>query len=300
MTFSQFPSIDRTVCHLIQRTAFTIACIVGLARFCGAQCCGCSSGSAANLAVTRPFGSQEDSGPRCAEPAVQPKTSVERPVSPKLLIPNILQDQRTTFLFPVQVGKGHHLQKVLPLIGITAGLVVLDPYDTPYFRNNSGFSSFKTGPLRGRNTTLAMMAVPVGLYLSGAARHSSYAKNTALLAAESIVDAQILSLGIKLATGRSHPSDIPPHGNFRNTWFKYTGTLTNPGSFPSGHAITAFAIAAVLARRYRRHRWVPFVAYTGATLVALTRIPDQAHFPSDIFAGSAMGYILGHYVIFPH
>jgi membrane-associated phospholipid phosphatase len=300
MTFSQSPSIHRTVSHLIQCTAFTIACIVGLARFCGAQCCGCSSSSVANLAVTRPFGSQEDSGPRCAEPAVQPKTSVERPVSPKLLIPNILHDQRTTFLFPVQVAKGHHLQKVLPLLGITAGMVVLDPYDEPYFRNSSGFNSFKTGPLRGRNTTLAMMAAPVGLYLGGLARHDSYAKNTALLAAESIVDAQILSLGIKLATGRSHPSDIPPHGNFRNTWFKYNGTLTNPGSFPSGHATTAFAIAAVLARRYRQHRWVPFVAYTGATFVALTRIPDQAHFPSDIFAGSAMGYILGHYVIFPH
>jgi membrane-associated phospholipid phosphatase len=132
------------------------------------------------------------------------------------------------------------------------------------------------------------------------AREDFYQKNTAMLAGEAIVDVQLVSFGLKILTGRSHPSDIPVNGNFRNTWFQYNGTVTNPGSFPSGHAITAFATAAVIAKRYKRHRWVPWVVYTGATVIALSRIPDQAHFPSDVFAGAAMGYILGRFVAPSH
>jgi len=227
-------------------------------------------------------------------------TTEERPIPPKLLVTNIVKDQKNAWLFPRQVVKGRHLKPTLILVAGTAALVVLDPYIEPYFRNNSGFASFKTGALRGRNTTIAILAAPTALYIAGIARHDSYAKNTALLAAEAIVDAQILSLGIKAVTGRSHPSDIPVHGNFRDTWFKYNGTITNPGSFPSGHAMTAFATAAVIAKRYPRHRWVSYLVYAGATAIALSRLPDQAHFPSDIFAGAAMGYILGRFVVPSH
>jgi len=90
---------------------------------------------------------------------------------------------------------------------------------------------------------------------------------------------------------------IPPHGDFTHTWFKYPGTFGNSGSFPSGHAIAAFSVASVFACRYRRRRWVPWVAYGGATVIALSRIPVQAHFPSDVFVGATLGYVIGHYVV---
>src|SRR6184192_4438522 len=53
--------------------------------------------------------------------------------------------------------------------------------------------------------------------------------------------------------------------------------------FPSGHSIGAFSLATVFARRYREHRWVPWVAYGLAGLVSFSRITAQAHFPSDVF-----------------
>ena len=99
----------------------------------------------------------------------------------------------------------------------TVGLVVSDPYSEPYFRNSSGFNTYKMGPLRGRNTTLAITLTPVTFYLTGLAKHSRHAQSAALLAAEGIADTQILSLVMKQIDGRLPRSDIPPHGNFRDT-----------------------------------------------------------------------------------
>lgn len=221
----------------------------------------------------------------------------ERPTSLKLLVPNILHDQKPIWTFPLKVAEGKHWK---PLVGITlatVGLVVLDPYSEPYFRNSPGFSAYKTGPLRGRNTTLAVTLTPVAFYLTGLAKHSRHSQNTALLAAEGIADTQLLSLVMKHIDGRLTPSDIPPHGNFRDTWFKYKGTFTNGGSFPSGHAASAFAVATVIANRYRQHRWIPWFSYGAAAFVALTRVPDQAHFPSDVFMGTVLGYTISHFVV---
>jgi hypothetical protein len=222
-----------------------------------------------------------------------------REVSLRRLVPNILEDQKPIWSFPLHVVKGEHLKPTLIVAGATAALVALDPHDEPYFRNNSGFKSFKTGPLRGRNTSLGITLAPAGLYLAGLAKKDSYAETTALLAAEALADTQILSLGMKGIDGRLHPSDIPVHGDFTHTWFKYGGTVFNPGSFPSGHATSAFAVASVFSARYGRRRWVPWVAYGLATFVSLSRIPDQAHFPSDVFAGAALGYAVSRFVVLP-
>jgi membrane-associated phospholipid phosphatase len=56
-------------------------------------------------------------------------------------------------------------------------------------------------------------------------------------------------------------------------------------------------VAAVISARYREHRWIPLAAYGAAALLALSRLPAQAHFPSDIFIGAAMGYGIGHFVV---
>jgi membrane-associated phospholipid phosphatase len=57
-------------------------------------------------------------------------------------------------------------------------------------------------------------------------------------------------------------------------------------SFPSSHAANAFAIAWVLARRWRRGALLFFLA---ATVVALSRVYLDRHFPSDVLVGAAIG-----------
>jgi undecaprenyl-diphosphatase len=58
-------------------------------------------------------------------------------------------------------------------------------------------------------------------------------------------------------------------------------------SFPSGHAVIAFAIAGLLAP-YLSRRWTVAV-YTLAALNAFARIYLGAHNPLDVIAGAALG-----------
>jgi membrane-associated phospholipid phosphatase len=59
-------------------------------------------------------------------------------------------------------------------------------------------------------------------------------------------------------------------------------------SFPSAHAITAFALAFAVAAIWPRIRGV-MLAY--ALLIAFTRLVLLAHHPSDVVAGAAIGII---------
>jgi len=231
-------------------------------------------------------------------PGSQPATAGEEtPISPVRLVSNILHDQKPIWTFPWKAVRGQHWKPVLGVAIGTAALIALDPHIERHFHDNSGYSSYKTGPLRGRNSTLAITLTPAVFYVTGLVTHSSKERNTGMLAAEAVADTQLVSLVTKHAIGRLIPSEIPPHGDLTHTWFKYKGSFTNAGSFPSGHSASAFAVATVISERYRQKRWVPLVAYGVATALALTRLPDQAHFPSDIFIGAALGYGIGHFIV---
>jgi hypothetical protein len=124
--------------------------------------------------------------------------------------------------------------------------------------------------------------MPVAFYVTGLAKHSAHARNTGLLAAEGLVGAQIVSFVMKQAAGRLKPSDIPPGGNLRDTWFKYKGGLTNGGSFPSGHSASAFAVATVIAEK------VP-----GTSVDTLGSLRD-GHIPLAVPAARAGALSIGH------
>jgi membrane-associated phospholipid phosphatase len=61
-------------------------------------------------------------------------------------------------------------------------------------------------------------------------------------------------------------------------------------SFPSGHAIVAFALAGIVAP-YLSRRWT-IAAYVAALAVAFSRIYLAAHNPIDVVAGAAAGLVI--------
>lgn len=65
-------------------------------------------------------------------------------------------------------------------------------------------------------------------------------------------------------------------------------------SFPSGHSAAAFALAAVLAMYYRRLRWLFWLLAIGC---AFSRYLNAVHWPSDCWAGAALGYTVGWLVL---
>jgi len=220
---------------------------------------------------------------------------VEREVSWRTLPRNFLLDQKDIWLFPVRLAEGRHWLPAVAVTGVTAGLIAADPHDTPYFRRTARFDGFNK-VFSGRNTSAIMAGVPSAFLVVGYFRHDSFTEHTALLAGEAYADSAIVDVAMKMTTRRLRPSDIAPNGNFSDTFFNshkgFSGTST---SFPSGHAAAAFSIATVFAHRYRQHRWVPWVAYGVAATIGFSRLTTQAHFPSDVFLGAALGYSIARF-----
>ena len=222
----------------------------------------------------------------------------EREVSWKKIVPNFLDDQKNIWLFPTKVARGSHVFPTLGVLGVTGGLLAADPIEGRYFRANSDSYHRFDRIFAGTNTTAGILAVPAAFYFIGLARKDSYSEHTALLSAEAVADVEIPNVILRLSTRRLRPADVPVNGNFSDTWFDSgANPIKAKGSFASGHAASAFAIATIVARRYSNHRWVPFVAYGTAGFVAFTRVSTNAHFLSDAFFGSALGYTVGRFVV---
>jgi len=192
---------------------------------------------------------------------------------------------------------GQHWKPTLAVVGITAGLIALDPHDTPYFRRTNNFSVLPK-VFKVTTTERVFLGLPVAEYFFGLARHNAYDRQTGFFAAESLADVDLVLGVMRSVDGRLHPRDIPPYGDYTHTWFKAKGTYFNRGSFPSGHTAGAFAVATVFSRRYgKKHRWVPVLAYSLATTTGMERIVSSAHFPSDVFLGAALAYAISRYVV---
>ncbi len=69
-------------------------------------------------------------------------------------------------------------------------------------------------------------------------------------------------------------------------------------SFPSGHASATFATATVLGRRLGVKAGLP--AFALATYVAVSRVQENKHFPSDVVFGAALGIACGRAVTAAH
>lgn len=223
--------------------------------------------------------------------------ATERQVSWHSLPKDFLHDQKGIWLFPTQLAKGKHWIPTIGITGLTAGLIVADPHAMPYFRSHRGNLDDINDVLATSVTTAAVIGVPATLMAAGYARHDDYQVSTALLAGEAYANSAVVDLVIKAITRRQRPIDVAPTGSYHNTFFAGGKSPFKGSSFPSGHAIGAFSVATVIAKRYRNHKWVPWLAYGFATTVGLSRISTLSHFPSDVFLGGALGYAITNYAV---
>jgi undecaprenyl-diphosphatase len=95
---------------------------------------------------------------------------------------------------------------------------------------------------------------------------------------------------LKGVIGRGRPFVGGAPDAFHYSHFAWTEAYA---SFPSGHAVTAFALAFALASLSPKWR-VTIWAY--AVLIAITRLVLLAHHPSDVLAGALVG-VLGAMVV---
>jgi undecaprenyl-diphosphatase len=93
-----------------------------------------------------------------------------------------------------------------------------------------------------------------------------------------------VSQGLKGLIDRDRPFDTYP----------YIEKLSSGGdsSFPSGHTLEAFAMAASISFLFSRKRII-IPVYLWAFLVAYSRMALGVHYPTDVLAGMILGTVLG-------
>jgi hypothetical protein len=148
-------------------------------------------------------------------------------------------------------------------------------------------------------TALGLTYTPVllgGMYLYGYVADDSKMRKTVLLTVESVILTGFFVQTLKYTTQRHRPYT----GDGPHTWdgLELHGSNSKL-SFPSGHASTDFAIATVIASEYDNFI-VPPLAYGIATITALNRISHNDHWSSDVFVGSAIGYLVGKTIVASH
>ena len=109
---------------------------------------------------------------------------------------------------------------------------------------------------------------------------NQYLEDTIFLSFQSLLLTQVLTEALKNSVNRIRPTNSPD-----NPFVRGSGN-----SFISGHASGTWSVATIAAGRYPE---IKEVSYGLAAAVALARIYEDAHWASDIFAGSVAGYGIG-------
>jgi membrane-associated phospholipid phosphatase len=171
---------------------------------------------------------------------------------------------------------------------ITAAVVDEDEEIQGWVQSHRSASTDKVArlakPLGNGKYTLPALGT---LYCYGHFFESERARRAALYGVESFIITGIFTETIKHVSHKHRPTseslDDP-------LWDGPRMARANL-SFPSGHAASAFAVATVVASEYGDNALVPPLMYGAATLCALSRVNDNAHWVSDVLLGSAIGHL---------
>jgi membrane-associated phospholipid phosphatase len=179
--------------------------------------------------------------------------------------------------------------------GVAAGFFTQDDKIKIWVQQNKTDSTSHLADDISKLYTYSFPAI-AGLGLYGYLAADQKATTSFLLGTESAIITAAFVQTLKRSTGRHRPYT----GDSHDTWSGPTLSGHNDHlSFPSGDASTAFAMASVVASEYD-NMIVPPLVYTASLLVALERVYNNAHWSSDVFLGSAIGYFTGKSLVRYH
>ena len=201
---------------------------------------------------------------------------------------NLLLDQKAIWSSPLHISK-HDAVWLIPFAAATGALIATDQSASGAIKNSQNLISVSSdiSKIGAGYSTFGTAGV---FFLTGSLLHNQRARETGILATEALIDSSIVGFVLKYAFGRERPDQGNGQGLF------WQGGV----SFPSGHAITIWSLAVVIAEEYPDHKIVGVSAYSIATLVSVARYTSYNHFPSDALVGSVLGGLIGHYVYHTH
>lgn len=221
--------------------------------------------------------------PDAPTPQVQDQDAVTLRNAPR----HILEDQKAIWTSPGHI-RVHDLVWIAPLAGAEAAAIATDHRAmTSVVSRNPAFNQDN---VNASNVAIgSFIALPVAIYGYGHFEQDEHAREAGILGGEAILDGVVVEQGMKLVFWRERPGLDQTRGRF---WQSRAGI---DSSFPSSHAVLAWAEASALAEEYTSP-WARLGLYSVAAGIDLTRVLGQQHFPGDVVAGSAAGWLVGHYV----
>jgi membrane-associated phospholipid phosphatase len=164
-------------------------------------------------------------------------------------------------------------QNLLPAASGGAVALTLAPYDQPISAALRGTSD-RLGVIGdAAGGTIAMASIVGGTVTASLFSHSSRLKSTAFALAQAATVEIAIVQSMKYITQRERPDG------------------SDNLSFPSGHAADAFTVAAVFSNYYGWKWGIPL--YAAAGLVAVSRVENGKHWPSDVAVGATIGLLAG-------
>ena len=195
-----------------------------------------------------------------------------------------VQHERAIWTSPLRLKK-HDARWLVPFALTTGALIASDASiagalpDTP--------RQIDTGQALSRiGASYTVAGLAGGMYLAGRFAGNTRARETGRIGAEALVHSLIVTHALKFATGRQRPEE----GDGRGDFFK------RRVSFPSGHAMAAWSLAAVVAHEYRDRKAVRYGAFAAALATSAGRMMARKHFASDCLVGGVLGYSIGAFL----
>jgi membrane-associated phospholipid phosphatase len=199
---------------------------------------------------------------------------------------NFFSDQKAIWTSPLKL-RISDAEWLVPVVGITTGMILTDASFSKSLSNNPG--TLRTYQDVRTAGVAALAGVSGGLYVWSLRTHDPRQRETGLLAGEAILDSVVVTQGLKFMAGRERPEQ----GNGQGLFFQ------DGSSFPSGHSAAAWAAAGILAHEYPGPM-TKLLAYGLAAAVSFSSVRSKQHFPSDVFVGSGIGWLVSEYVYRAH
>ena len=129
-----------------------------------------------------------------------------------------------------------------------------------------------------------LILVPAFIYFWFLVKNKLWSKRIIFILI-SLSVAGLVSRLVKWLSGRHRPIDYFTHGFYG---FNYFGVGYELTSLPSGHAVTAFSLAAAVGILFPRAGVAAFVI---AITIGMTRIILTSHYLSDVITGAGIGIL---------
>lgn len=143
------------------------------------------------------------------------------------------------------------------------------------------------------NIALAGTASAMALAsLYGIKTHNEHLKELGSIGVEALVNTFLVYTPMQVIAGRQRPGEGNGYGDFATHHNIDT-------SFPAGHVMFTVTMASVVAHEYPKP-WVEALAYGASAAVMGGRLLGRDHWSSDVFVGSALGYLISSHIFHSH